>query len=132
MTSISHVPKPLDPNPPQVVERKIREVECPNPKCDQTLDITNINAGTKIECGTCKNVTWVPAYQAKWWQRAPVVIGGLLLSLAIGTAGSLIASGLWEQYKANQAISSPKVPEETKKDNVPNKRLQGTPASGRP
>lgn len=96
MTGVSHVPRPLEGTPPNVQERLIKEVECPNPECDQLLNITDINVGTKVQCTNCKNVTWVPAFQPKWWQRARVIIGGAILSIIVGAAASLLATAVWE------------------------------------
>jgi len=91
-----NIPAPLVGPPVQVTQRILRTVGCPNPGCDHSLDITDINAGTMIECQSCKNVTWVPVYREQWWQKAKVVIGGLILSFVIGFAGSLAATYYWE------------------------------------
>lgn len=126
MSTISHIPKPIDNDPIRVIERLIRQVDCPNPHCDQTLDITSINEGTKIQCGTCKNVTWVPAYEPRWWQKAKVVIGGLLLSFAIGVLGSMTASVIISKYKASHHSIENKVQQTRQSPNSPNKSIDQT------
>ncbi|UTW59300.1 hypothetical protein KFE96_03045 [Kordiimonas sp. SCSIO 12603] len=92
MSSLSNIPNPIDNNPIEVVERKVREVPCPNPQCNHQLDITSINAGTKIKCQNCSNVTWTPLYHQKWWQKTKGFILSLILSLAIGVTGSVLGS----------------------------------------
>lgn len=92
MTNGPSVPDQIGSDPINVLERRIRQVDCPNPDCNGVLDITNINVGTKIKCKSCSNVTWLPDYGKKWWQRPVSIISGLLLSFIIGVASSLTAS----------------------------------------
>lgn len=98
MSIASHIPKPIDGDPIHVIEKIIRQVDCPNPQCDQVLDITNINEGTKIQCEACKNVTWVPAYEPKWWQKTKVILGGLAVSFVVGILSSLVATSIYAKY----------------------------------
>lgn len=86
------VPNQIDTDPIAVKERVIRQFDCPNPDCDESIDITNVNIGTKIQCSACANVTWLPDYGNKWWQKPISIIGGLILSFAIGLAASLTAN----------------------------------------
>jgi len=86
------VPNQIDTDPISVQERFIRQFDCPNPICDESIDITNVNVGTKIQCSACSNVTWLPDYGNKWWQKPISIIGGLLLSFVIGVGASLTAN----------------------------------------
>jgi hypothetical protein len=90
-----NIPIPVSGRSVDIQRRVLTTVDCPNPKCDQILDITNINAGTMVSCASCNNVTWVPAFKEKWWQRLPVAVGGAIVSIFVGAAGSLLASGIW-------------------------------------
>lgn len=89
--AIPSIPDTVDNEPINVQERTIRQFDCPNPGCNESLDITNANIGTKVKCQNCKNVTWIPDYSKKWWQKPFNVIGGLLLSFIIGVSASLTA-----------------------------------------
>lgn len=91
---IPTVPNQIDTDPIAVQERVIKQFDCPNPDCDESIDITNVNVGTKIQCNKCKNVTWLPDYGNKWWQKPISIIGGLILSFAIGVGASLTANWL--------------------------------------
>jgi len=88
------IPNQIDTDPIAVQERVIRQFDCPNPSCDESIDITNVNVGTKIQCSKCNNVTWLPDYGNKWWQKPISIIGGLIFSFAIGVAASLTANWL--------------------------------------
>lgn len=101
MSTVSQIPTPLDGEPVKVVEKTIKEVECPNPDCDYKLNITNINEGTKIKCGNCGNVTWVPSYKPKWWQRTKGFIGTIIVSFIIGLLTSLLASWIFANYSTS-------------------------------
>lgn len=92
--AIPLIPDPVDTDPIDVQERVIRQFNCPNTECDESLDITDINVGTKIKCKSCDNVTWLPEYGKKWWQRPISIISGLILSFVIGVLGSLAANWL--------------------------------------
>lgn len=109
MSSLSNIPSPIDNTPIQVIERKVREVDCPNPKCDHKLDITSINYGTKIECQGCSNVTWTPLYEQRWWQKTKGFILSVMLSLVLGVSGSLIASSILENYNQDETPESGEV-----------------------
>lgn len=86
------IPAQVDNDPISVQERLIRQFDCPNPDCDAVLDITNVNVGTKLKCQTCNNVTWLPDYGRKWWQKPLSIITGLILSFIIGLLASLTAN----------------------------------------
>ncbi|EHZ7431664.1 hypothetical protein ACPFT9_003346 [Vibrio cholerae] len=103
MSGLTNIPNPIDNTPINVVERKVREVDCPNPKCDHKLDITSINYGTKIQCNGCSNVTWTPAYHPKWWQKTKGFALSIIVSLVVGVMGSLIATSIWEHYNNPQS-----------------------------
>lgn len=107
-------PTPMGGQSAEVIERKIRSVKCPNPKCDKNLDITNITAGTKISCPECANITWTPAYRERWWQKAPVVFGGVLLSVFVGAASGFLGTVAYDAYR--QSLEEPNGPETTEKD----------------
>jgi hypothetical protein len=92
--AIPSIPDQVDNDPINVQERKIRQVDCPNPECDGVLDITNINVGTKIKCKDCANVTWLPDYGRKWWQKPLSIISGLVVSFIIGVLSSLAATAI--------------------------------------
>ena len=102
MSSLSRIPEQLGNEPPQVVERAVREVKCPNPSCTLKLDITAIDSGTTIKCQGCSNVTWAPLYENKWWQKIKGFILSLLLSFTIGICGSLAASVIYDSYKSTE------------------------------
>jgi len=87
-----------DPKRPEVKQIKILQVKCPSLNCDQVLDITNINEGTKITCPKCSNTTWTPSYREKWYQRFSIYLLSVLLSFAIGVGSSLFASAIWSYY----------------------------------
>lgn len=91
---IPTIPDPVDNDPINVEERTIRQFDCPNPGCDESLDITNVNIGTKIKCTSCGNVTWLPDYGKKWWQKPASIIGGLIVSFIIGVLASMTANWL--------------------------------------
>jgi hypothetical protein len=91
------VPESIDSLPISVQERTIRQFDCPNPECDSSIDITNVNVGTKIKCKACNNVTWLPDYGNKWWQKPLSIIGGIILSFFIGIASSMSASWLGDE-----------------------------------
>lgn len=87
------IPNQIPDDPIAVTERLIKQMNCPNPSCAATIDITNVNVGTKIQCKDCNNVTWLPSYKKeRWWQKPAVAIGGLLLSFLIGVAASVTAN----------------------------------------
>ena len=90
--AIPTIPDQIDNDPIDVKERVIRQFDCPNPDCDESLDITNVNIGTKIKCTACENVTWLPDYGKKWWQKPANIIGGLILSFIIGVLASMTAN----------------------------------------
>lgn len=92
MMAIPSIPDQVDSDPINVLERRIRQVDCPNPDCEGIIDITNINIGTKIKCKDCGNVTWLPDYGKKWWQKPISIFSGLFLSFIIGVISSLTAS----------------------------------------
>ncbi|CAM4275744.1 BRcat domain-containing protein [Pseudoalteromonas maricaloris] len=110
------IPESIDNDPISVQERTIRQFDCPNPDCDSSIDITNVNVGTKIKCKSCNNVTWLPDYGNKWWQKPLSIIGGILLSFLIGVASSMSANWLGgdngedatiKKTSANQPSSTP-------------------------
>jgi hypothetical protein len=114
------MPNQIDTDPIAVKERIIRQFDCPNPKCDESLDITNVNVGTKIQCGKCQNVTWLPDYGKKWWQKPASIIGGLILSFAVGVAASLTANWLGTEEKQDS----------TSQQSPSNNKMQPTAKSG--
>ena len=80
-----------------VITRRLQTmVSCPS--CRRPLDITDVKVGATIECTECDNVTWAPEYVPRWWHRARNFVRSLVLALAIGVAGSLLASFLWDQF----------------------------------
>ena len=103
MSTISHIPTPIAGEPVRVVQKVIKEVDCPNPDCDYRLNITDINEGTKIKCANCNNITWVPSYKPKWWQRLRNFIWTLIISFVLGILASIIGSAIYENF-----ISKPK------------------------
>ncbi|ENK2025156.1 BRcat domain-containing protein [Vibrio alginolyticus] len=88
------LPNQIDNDPISVQERRIRQFDCPNPNCESSIDITNVNVGTKIQCTACQNVTWLPDYSKKWWQKPLSILSGLFLSFLIGIASSMTATWL--------------------------------------
>lgn len=89
------LPNQIPDGPIDVIERVIKQMECPNPDCTSNLDVTNVNVGTKIQCKDCNNVTWLPDYKKpKWWQKTASIIGGLFLSYVVGVGSSVTASWL--------------------------------------
>jgi hypothetical protein len=90
--AIPTIPDQIDNNPILVKEVTIRQFDCPNPSCDASIDITNVNVGTKIKCKDCNNVTWLPDYGNKWWQKPLSIVGGIILSFTIGVGSSIIAN----------------------------------------
>lgn len=90
--AIPNLPTPVDNEPISVQEKTIRQFDCPNPDCPESIDITNSNVGTKIQCTACKNVTWLPDYGNKWWQKPLNVFGGIALSFIVGVGSSMTAS----------------------------------------
>ncbi|MBH3155884.1 hypothetical protein I5P92_08845 [Serratia ureilytica] len=94
--NIPSVPKQLPSPGIEVTERVIKQLACPNVECDKLLDITHINAGTKIQCENCGNVTWLPEYKKeKWWQKTIFTIGFYLMSFIFGVLSSLLASYIY-------------------------------------
>lgn len=93
--SSASLPQAVDNEGFRVDEVRIRRLPCPNPDCDSRLDVTNVNAGTKIKCPSCGNVTWLPDDRHKWWQKpldkAVPAIGGLVL----GVLATLIGQVIW-------------------------------------
>lgn len=118
---IPTLPDSVDNNPVNVEERLIRQFDCPNPECDESLDITNVNVGTKIKCTTCGNVTWLPDYGKKWWQKPDSIIGGLIVSFVIGVLASITAN--W--------ISDSDASETQALEQVEQKKLLTNSSSGR-
>ena len=104
---IPTVPNQIDTDPIAVQERVIKQFDCPNPDCDESIDITNVNVGTKIQCNKCKNVTWLPDYGNKWWQKPISIIGGLILSFAIGVGASLTANWLSSNHEGAAIEQAP-------------------------
>ncbi|MEW8410206.1 MAG: hypothetical protein AB2696_15315 [Candidatus Thiodiazotropha sp.] len=105
--AIPSVPDQVDSDPINVQEKHIKQVDCPNPACDGVLDITNVNIGTKIKCKNCNNVTWLPDYTKKWWEKPGSILAGLLISFIIGVMSSLTASWLLDQDEAEQSTVLP-------------------------
>ncbi len=70
---------------------------CPNPKCKSQLEVTNLTPLNAIRCSKCENVTWLPAYVPKWWQKGWAVLSilgtgvvvGLIVDWLVGWMGSL-------------------------------------------
>lgn len=91
------LPNQVDNDPISVQEKTIRQFDCPNPDCHDSIDITNSNVGTKLQCVKCKNVTWLPDYGNKWWQKPLSILGGLLLSFVIGIGSSMTATHLMKE-----------------------------------
>lgn len=56
MSGAPLVPSSVDGSRVSVTQQTIRLIDCP--KCDQTLNITELNVGGKIKCFKCDNVTW--------------------------------------------------------------------------
>lgn len=99
------LPHQIPDGPIDITERIIKQMKCPNPDCDASLDITNINEGTKIQCKSCDNVTWLPDYKKqKWWQKPAALIGGALLTYVLGIASSLTVE--WT-IKSNISTDAP-------------------------
>ena len=67
-------------------------ITCPNPNCNNQLDITNLSFGTVIECPNCNNITWVPEQKPKWWFKLKNFILTIIISFIIGLVSSYIAS----------------------------------------
>jgi len=102
-------PSVLDSKKPQIQEIKILEVQCPNPDCNQKLDITNINEGTKIKCPQCHNITWTPSYKQKWWHRGIIFIVSLFISFIIGVLSSITATKIIDTINSNKQNNQQKV-----------------------
>lgn len=77
---------------PAVVARRIIQFRCPNKACNQSLDITDIETGTKIDCPKCLNITWLPHYNLNWWQRPLTIVGTNFVSFLIGLAATLVGA----------------------------------------
>ena len=86
------IPNHVDSDPISIKETVIRQIDCPNPKCDASLNITNVNTGTKIGCASCNNVTLVPDYKNKNKKKTVGYIMGLILSFIIGFLSSMAAN----------------------------------------
>lgn len=99
---IPSLPDQIDNDPIDVKEITIKQFDCPNPDCDEKIDITNINVGTKLKCRTCENVTWLPDYSNKWWQKPVSIIGGLFLSFIIGFLASIAANMFTNKVNKNE------------------------------
>jgi hypothetical protein len=117
--SSPNIPESIDNEPISVQERTIRQFDCPNPDCDSSIDITNVNVGTKIKCKSCNNVTWLPDYGNKWWQKPLSIIGGILLSFFIGVASSMSANWLGDAESQDVSV-----------EQTSNKSIQPTAKSG--
>ncbi len=79
------------------VNKRVRyDLDCP--KCRKALDVTDIAFGKIIQCPGCKNITWRPEFQPRWYFRLHnfvlAVVGSFILGLIINFASSF----LWEQY----------------------------------
>ncbi|MCF2856998.1 hypothetical protein L1286_05935 [Pseudoalteromonas sp. SMS1] len=106
---VPSIPNQIDSDPIAVQEKFIRQFDCPNPDCDESIDITKVNVGTKIQCSACKNVTWLPDYGNSWWQKPASIFGGLVLSFIIGVGASLTANWIdleKEEQTSQQPTSS--------------------------
>lgn len=102
--AIPTLPDQIDNEPISVQEVTIRQFDCPNPDCDASIDITNANVGTKLKCKTCSNVTWLPDYGNKWWQKPVSILTGLALSFVIGVGASLTANWISGDEQENPAL----------------------------
>lgn len=79
------------------VNRRVRyDLDCP--KCRKTLDVTDINFGAIIKCPHCKNITWRPEFQPKWYFRLRNFVLAIIGSFILGLLTNLFSSYLWERY----------------------------------
>ncbi len=123
--AIPTIPDQIDNDPISIQEVTIRQFDCPNPDCDESLDITNVNIGTKIQCKSCNNVTWLPDYVKKWWQKPVSIIGGLLISFIIGVLASITANLLTDDKAINDKPSIIELPASSKANSADAKKLRG-------
>jgi hypothetical protein len=86
------IPNQVDSDPISVKEKVVRQIDCPNPECDASLDITNVNTGIKIGCASCNNVTLVPDSGNINIKKTIGYIMGLILSFIIGFLSSMAAN----------------------------------------
>jgi len=87
------------------VNRRVRyDLDCP--KCRKALDVTDINFGAIIKCPHCKNITWRPEFQPKWYFRARNLVLAVIGSFILGIITNLISSYLWEHYSKPRPVST--------------------------
>ena len=125
MSGAPIVPVNVDGEPVQVDQRTIRTIDCPNSDCNQTLNITELNAGAKIKCPNCDNYTWAPEYKPKWWQKTKNFVLAIGISFVVGILSSLatpVVTDFWGRVKIIDSTQQ--------KELKPNKLIQQTPKSG--
>ena len=124
MSGAPIVPVNVDGDPVQVAQKTIRTIDCPNSECNQTLNITELNAGAKIKCPNCNNYTWAPEYKPKWWQKTKNFLIAIAVSFVVGILSSIATPVVVDFFSRVKIVDS------TKSEDKPNKPIQQTPQSG--
>jgi hypothetical protein len=87
------------------VTRHIRyHLDCP--KCRKPLDVTDLAFGTILKCPGCKNITWRPQFQPKWYFRARNFVLAIIGSFILGILSNFASSFLWERYFQTPPVSA--------------------------
>jgi hypothetical protein len=94
------------PSPPKLIgtsgisisKKVLLVLECPNPTCKHSMDVSHLALGTHIQCPRCNNVTWVPEFKPRWWFQGKNFITSIIVAFIIGVLSSLTATWLYQKY----------------------------------
>ncbi|WP_353632188.1 hypothetical protein ABVN18_05765 [Pseudomonas canadensis] len=114
MSGAPIVPDNVEGNRVSVSQQVIRTIDCPNSDCNQTLNITELSAGAKIKCPSCKNYTWAPEYKSRWWQKLRNFSVAIVVSFVVGILSSLAAPTVSDFFGRIKIVDSKENKESTK------------------
>ena len=90
------LPRLVDGASIRVTQRVRYDLDCP--KCRKSIDVTDIGFGAVIQCPGCKNLTWRPEFQPRWYFKFRNFALAALGSFILGFLASLLASYAWEHH----------------------------------